>query len=656
MFTVVISEQIHLDGIKEYGTFLKPFLKNDKIAFCQWNPEGRTLQEAVPGLYPTVSRHERWRMIVLCDEEGLDRKNPFDLVPYEDPARTADMEDGEFFALRHQVRVAAYREAAKKPLVRLMTWMCRPPLVNDDVNNAQELDPEFAEYIALSREKETLRSAICGDYIPEISLPAEVICLAKRCYDKEAYDIQNAWVAHQDMQYSRFYDRNLYFDKMRYLVFDILPKNHQNYVLDYIRFLYSLMVLAGNETPLAALSPNRVYVLHCQNDESALRELLGRFEGKLLCTEAKLKAEISKLENAVKPRLSDQDAQQIFCANMNIPVSDTSTFNIDPLYISPEGLGLAVDCPEDEGKRWETGYQTSRKTLQRYLKTPLRALRKTTSELHRVKKADLDEAGRLNEFQLEDVETFTAEEELKMVATKTMDLQNVQQHTKAADAQDKAVRSVIERRMPKKWTIILGLLALVCYVIGFVPMFFWNLEAENGTLLSLAFFLAGGVAMAATAFITLFFLRRPLRVAYGEYNHTMKGVVDAVEGSLGDYSRYLTHACNMMRGHSVLNFCRETEDPDNAKIRVLKKHAMDVCRVHMELKEIFSPFLPANAEEVDAENAYHYDFFRPVDYEYPIPFMDEQKKTIDFLQPGNLVEVPVDFIKYLSIRREELYD
>jgi hypothetical protein len=48
VFTVVISEQVHLDSIKEYGAFLKPFLKNSNIAFCQWNPEGRTLQEAVP--------------------------------------------------------------------------------------------------------------------------------------------------------------------------------------------------------------------------------------------------------------------------------------------------------------------------------------------------------------------------------------------------------------------------------------------------------------------------------------------------------------------------------------------------------------------------------------------------------------------------------
>ena len=656
MFTVVISEQIHLDGIREYSAFLKPFLDNPNVAFCQWNPEGKTLQEAVPDLYPIVARHDRWRMVVLCDEEGLDRKNPFDIVALNDPVRTPDMDDATFFGLRRQARVAAYREAAQKPLVRLMTWMCRPPLVTDDANNAQELDPEFAEYIALAREKEALRSAICGDYIPEIALPAEIICLAKRCYDKESYDIQNAWVAHQDMQYSRFYDRNLYFDKMRYLVFDMLPKNHRNYILDYIRFLYALMVLAGNETPLAALNPNRVYVLHCQNDETALRDLLGRFEGKLTSTEAKLKAEISKLENTVKPRLSDRDAQQIFCANMTVPVTSTAEFDVSPLFVSRDGLGLAVDCPEEEGKVWEAGYQTSRKTLTKYLKIPVRSLRKTTSELHRINRADLDDAGRLNEFQLEDVADFTAEEELKMVATKTLDLQNTERYTKAADKQDKKVRDVIERRMPRKWTVILGLVALLCYVLGFIPMFISNSEAENGTVLSLIFFGAGAVAMAVTAFVTLFFLRRPLRGAFGNYNHLMKGVVDEVEGAMTSYSQYLTHACNVMRGNSVLNYCRETEDPNSAKIRILKKHSLDVRRIHMELQEIFSVFLPTAAEEADAENAYNYDFFRPVDYEYPIPFLDEQKKTIDFLQVGNRVEVPVDFIKYLSIRREELYD
>ena len=80
VFTVVVTQQEHLDSIQEYKAFLKPFLDNAHIAFCRWQPEGEDLRQAVPELYDTVSRHERWRMILVCDEEGLAQKNPFDIV------------------------------------------------------------------------------------------------------------------------------------------------------------------------------------------------------------------------------------------------------------------------------------------------------------------------------------------------------------------------------------------------------------------------------------------------------------------------------------------------------------------------------------------------------------------------------------------------
>ena len=59
MFTVVISEQEHLESIREYRNFLAPFLKNDQLVFCRWRPDGQTLTETVPELYDQVARHER---------------------------------------------------------------------------------------------------------------------------------------------------------------------------------------------------------------------------------------------------------------------------------------------------------------------------------------------------------------------------------------------------------------------------------------------------------------------------------------------------------------------------------------------------------------------------------------------------------------------
>lgn len=655
MFTVVITEQEHLDSIREYQSFLKPFLDNTNIAFCRWRQEGTTLTDAVPGLYETVARHERWRLIVVCDEEGLEKKNPFDLVEYADPAQPEDMEQADYLALRRQARLDAYNRAAKKPLVRLMTWLCQPPLVTSGNQNAQDMDPEFAEYLAQAQAKEQIRRQIMGDYVPEVALPAEVICIAKRCCDLQEHMLKNSWAVHMDSQYSRFYDWNLYFDKMRYLIFDILPKNHRNYTFDYIRFLYALMVLAQNETPMAALAPNRVYVLSCQNDEAALSRLLSRFDAKLEATQEYIRAEMRKTQSKQKSRLSDREAESIFCANMTVPVTTVQDFDQSTLYVRDRSFGLSTDCPESEAVAWSHGYQSSRRALSKFLKAPRRSLKKTTSEIRRLNTADLESADRLNEFQLEDVADYVADEEQKMVATQTCDLYHMDRYVKRMEEQNKRVNAVIEGRMTRKWTMILGAVALGLYLTGFLPMFFTNLKTGNGTLFSLLFFAAGAGVMALTAIAALVFLRLPLRAAYSKYNGIMKGVVNDVEGSLVQYSKYLSHACNVMRGNSVLNFCKEANDPNAAAIRVLKKHEMDVQCVREELHEIFGIFIPKREEGETAES-YPYDFYRPLDYAYPIPFTADRRTHIEFLQPGNLVEVPVDFIKSMRVRREELYD
>ena len=655
VFTVVITEQAHLDSIQEYRSFLKPFLDREHIAFCRWRTDGASLSDAVPELASTVSRHENWRLIVVCNEDGLHLKNPFEVVSYRKPEWPRGMDQQDYLELVRQSKFAAFEQAARQPLTRLMTWLCQSPTVSMERSPAYE-DPEFAEYVAEFRRKQELRQAIRAGEEPEFTLPSEILCLAKRCYREAEYDIQTSWALHQDHLYSRFYDWNLYFDKMRYLVFDILPKNHRNYTFDYIRFLYALMLLAEHEVPKGSLNPNRVYALSCENDEEALKRLLGRFDSKLAATQDSLNGKIRELQRKEKPRLSDQDAQMIFCSNVTVPVTTAGDFDTGTLYVSPKGLGLSTDCPRDEDNAWDTGYQKSRRALAKYMKYPRRALKKTATELRRLNTADLDEAGRLNAFQLEDVADHTAEEELKMVATRTCDLYDTERYTKDMEAQSKRIHSVIETRMTRAGTVALGSVILGCYLVGFLPMLLTNTATVKGVTFSLYFLLSGLALMAAVGLVTLFFLRRPLRAGYSDYNGIMKGVVDDVDGSLLQYSLYLSHACNMMRGYSVLNFRQEHENPEEVKLRVLKKHLCDLQRTREELREVFGPFLPETVEEGEPQDGFAYDFSRPVDFAYPIPYSPDGRGQIEFLQVGNTVEVPVDFVRRMSIRREDLYD
>lgn len=656
MFTVVILEQEHLENIRQYRNFLAPFLDNDQIVFCRWRPEGQTLLETVPELCDQVARQEHWRAVVVCDEAGLEKQDPFDRVEHCDPPCPAEMSREEYLPLRRQARIASYEKAAREPLARLMTWLCQSPMISEEPEDAASWDLEFVEYQAQAQAKESLRRKILGDYVPQVTLPEEIICVAKRCCDRERHDIRVAWDQKDELQYSRFYDYNLYFDKMRYLVFDILPKNHRNYTFDYIRFLYAMMVLSANEVPQGALRPNRVYVLDCHNDEEALRRFLGSYDAKLEATRQAIGAKIQKLRAAEKPRLSDRDAETIFCSGVPVPVNAVQEFDTSELFIRPDELGLATDCPTSERRMWMAGYDGSRKALNKYLRIPRRALRRTVGEMHRLEQVDLSVADGLNGYQLEDVEEYVSREELKMVELRLTDLYDVGRYDKELSAQNKRVHTIIERRMTRKWTCILGGASLGMYLTGFLPMFLSNFRAANGTLFSLLFLLGGGALMAGAALVALFGMRIPVRMGFSNYNGIMDGIVDEVEGSLVQYSRYLSHVCNIRRGRAVLNYRKDTADPDTLKIRILKKHEMDVICAREEFHDVFGAFLPKGKVETEGVKAYDYDFSRPRDMDYPMPYTEAQRARIQFLQKGAEVDVPVDFIRSMTIRREELHD
>ena len=54
--------------------------------------------------------------------------------------------------------------------------------------------------------------------------------------------------------------------------------------------------------------------------------------------------------------------------------------------------------------------------------------------------------------------------------------------------------------------------------------------------------------------------------------------------------------------------------------------------------------------------AFSYDFDKASDYLYPMYTGNEGGISIEFLQPGNHIRIPVDFITDISVRREELYE
>ena len=659
MFTVVIAEKVHIDSIQQFHTYLAPILKQSETHVCLWKPEELTLDDAVPELQTVVGRQEVWRAIVIGEESTIHQKNPFDVVPFSADKAPLYVRDGAWYQAYFQQKIAAFETAATKPLVRLMTWLCEPPLTTAGINHAEQEDPAFAEYLAETEKKEEIRKNLCESLSLCINRPSEVLCVAQRTCIQQEYDIRTAWKEHEELHYSRFYDWNLYFDKMRYLVFDILPKDHNSYPHDYLRFLYAILTLAGQEIPKDCLRPNRVYALDCEDDKQTLRQMLFFYDNKLEGTAEMLARKLEQMQKEKKRHLTDQQANTIFCAKVNVPVTISSEVDQSGLLADKQAYGLATDCPQEEYGTWEIQLSTARKTVDKLLKQPRRSLRKAVGTLRGMNAADTDQALLLNDFQREDVADYIHEEERKMVSVPTPMLYDTAELDRDMDALDREIKDKIETRMRKKTTVFLGTVAIMLFALGFLPLLLFNRENAGQFLFSLSF---SGVAVAMillVGIVCLFCLRASLRRLVAKFNDRMRVFRLSLDQAMLSFSAYLSHTCNVMRGFSVLNYCEEYGDTDTRKELILKKHIQDLQRCRSEIRELFGEYIPLmDARQPDPEegDVYLFDYNRPVDYEYELPMQEQYAGEIEFLQKGNYIQVPIRYLRCLRLHREEFYD
>ena len=678
MFTVVISEQEHIDSLRQFDIFLKPFIDNERIVFCRWHPEGQTFVEMVPDLSAIVGRRTEWRTVVLCDEGGLDQRNPFDRVRFKAPERLEGEEEKDYLMRLRQAKFRAYDEAARLPLPRLMTFLCQLPIISTGRDDAGEDDgaAETEDDIELSRRraeegfrllraehraeaayKQERRRQILGDETIDFALPTEICCIAKRTFCEQESDIRAMWDTHVDYQYSRFYDWNLYFERMRYLVYDILPQNHQGYTYNYLEYLYAVLLFAGHDLPAGSLRSDRVYCLECENDEESLRKLVVSYDEKLRATEERLDAEIQAIAAAPKPHLTNQEVAAAFCTPVDVPVNFDEETDRSGLFVDKKAFGLTNNCPSNEELTWEGAYLQAEDNVHRLMKQPRRSLKKAVSNFHAMDVVDTERAEYLDSFQMEDVEDFVNRAEEGLVSIRTVDLYDDTAFHKMMEKEDKAVRREMEKRMTRRMAVGLGAVVLTLYLVSMLPLLLGN--TQTNVMLVLSLILAGValVILALTGVVCLVCLRQGLKGCLDHFNGVMDGIVRQLESAMAQFSRYLGGVGGVMRGKAALTYFQEHEHSDVLQIRLRKKHKQDIRRCRAELQGVFGAFLTdASYADPLLTEPYDYDFARSVDFDYPVPYSEGTSRPIEFIQPGNSITVPVDFIKRITVRLEALYE
>ena len=696
MFTVLIAEKEHIDAIRqENNLFFEPFLENKNLAFCYWNPAGQSLYESVPGLLDTVGRHKEWRAVMIdrCTEETLKAQNPFDTVdrsPISNLVRPKNQPDPdeswsewenawkEYYDALAKGNEIVYKDALSLPLQKLGTWLCFRPeaYILNDVQEKQdvydwameqigrdELKPsvklELLErqfYKNSLRMKENIRRAFAAEKFLNIAYPTEIHCVALRTAENGFFDPDAFWNVRQVNDYSSFADRNMYFDKMRFMVFDLLPKSHRNFRNDYIRFLATMLIFISNPVPSSAMQARRLYCLETETDDTPLCTLVTSYDRKLLATAEVVENEMEKIRSEIPGELTDKAAEALFCKSTDVEVLLDDSCDPDKV-LAAKDYGLSYDCPEDEFHKWNRDHRESEKALGYIIKQQARAVRKSVGKLHAYSEISEVDVCRLTPFQIDDIREFTNNAEDDLVDSIPPDFSDMSQFTDRLDEEAKNIKKVIKQRMTRKTTTILSLVCLGLYLVCFMPFLFAN-NGTTGTVTTAIILTAIMLGvLAIVMLVSLLFMRRSVIKAVKAYNNTATEIMKEIQLSLKQHSKYLSASCNVRKGYAVLNYAQSNLDEYTKSLRIRKKHLEDIRKKRAFLYEGYKDYF-ADRSFCDETmiRPYDYDFDQRTEYTYPAPFLAGDSRQIDFMSSGNMVVAPSSYITRILVRMEGIYE
>lgn len=512
-------------------------------------------------------------------------------------------------------------------------------------------DPEYVECMVENTRKTEMFEAIANDFTFKDKAPSEVICVSPRTFDCSVHKENSSWEAEDERNYSHFCENNLYNDKLKFILFDLLPEDNKQYLFERIRMMCFLLILAGNSLPYGVVNPRRVYRAEFNFDSKAIEDTCTEYISKLKATSLLIKEHFKGAQSEIEDTLDKETFEQLFESDVTIPI-DVSEYNRNDLYAKGNNIGLASDCPKDEEKKWDEEYRFISRRFAKYLKEPRRAVKAAVNNEFRLNnRVEDDRALRMTGNQAEDIADRLHSEEQYMIESSATQLFNNTKFKKEIDEADEAVRNSISQRMSKKKTLLIGGIALAAYLIGFLPLLFRNLDTEKAILYALGITGASLAVLALVGIFKLIFMRKKHIKAYDNFNQKMSGICTEIEDGLRDFSTYLGHACNVMRASSVL---QTKESQSSKEQRILTYHAIRVSEKTRDAYELFSKYIDCNSVTLMDVEPYIYDYTVMREYNFDMPYK-ESKRKIAFMQEDNIVTIPVDYVSSIILVREELY-
>lgn len=519
-------------------------------------------------------------------------------------------------------------------------------------NDPIYFDPYYTECMVENTMKAELFNSVSEEFSFKDKKPTEVICVSPRVFNTDLYKENSSWEKTDNSEYSNFCENNLYSDKLKFILFELLPADNKQYLFERIRMMCFLLILAGYRLPGGVVASGKVYKAEFQFDSAAIENTCTEYISKLKATDLLIKDHMKGAQEDVSEALDKETFEELFESDVDITI-DSSEYNRSNLFTKMRDVGLASDCPKNEEKEWKEEYREITKRFAKYMKEPRRAVKAAVNnEFKPNSHIDDDRALRMTGNQSEDIADRLNLEEQLMVESTTNRLFNNAKYKEEIDKADEEVRASISQRMSKRKTLIVSSIALAAYLVGYLPLVFRNTDTEKSLICALLVTLAAFAVLAFAGVITLVIMRKKHLRTYDRFNSKMSGICSEIEDGLRDYSAYLGHACNVMRASSIMQI---KESSASKEQRVLKYHELRVEEKTRSAYELFSKYIDCDSIDLQDVEPYLYNFSIMKEYDFDMPYKESNREIV-YAQEGNMVTIPVDYVDSVIITREELYE
>lgn len=672
MFTVIILNKRSSDLMRDFKFLFKPFVDNGAIAFCDWNESGTDVRSSVPDLYNIVKGKKEWRALILSTDSIYDykgsvcpsRSNPFDFsradaeeIPHESPIPLIRLTHiiGGYSAtpVKEFEKGFEYTDEVSGEKIRI---------VESELNEEEKQRLSTDHYDSLTSvyiEKEEnpemikLQTELHEKYSFSDIRPTEIILVStkKKAENNEKSRIVDSWKDHLEMTSSSFWERNKYPNNCRFLFYDITNTDNSLYQKELTEFWLSVLTLSINRITASTLQAYRLYRLHIDISNDELSKILNAHLNKLNSAYMFVKEQLK-----LRPDYSFDEDEELVHRQI-VPVAIEKS-EVKDLYMSFNKIGLFRDYPEDEYSFWTFQLRRKKENLDKYLKSPRRAIDKSANKLKQKSASFVGENYELDKFQLADLQEFMNDLEIKIMSS---GVENAVDKRKVNDEIfkiDKKVKKEIGFRLRKKSALIGGAIILAVILGGYLPYLIQSAKISMGnffaglglTLLVLAISAYGGLA-------ALLLQRKQIISVMKGFNNLMRSVSNNIRSYSARFESYFSDICTYMKAQSILDGIHMRKENSMSKYSLLSAHRQALSAAIERDGEWISSY---GINRIDEMIPTVTSFFKTeiIPKENPMYYFDIncEEDDIPINSTGDCVTAPYKFIEKLWIEREDLFD